>query len=148
MTSPHLPLDESAAERAWQAQEMAMREERSGESGPMRGYRPLMRALRHWSSEVLPEDFAARMELLAMLEHGTLDRPGRRFQLDLGIATGGFLALALGGISALYGKLWLTPVLTLAETTTSHAPWLLALLSGIAFSAFANFWRRAGFSRR
>jgi len=148
MTTPRLPLDEAAREREWREQEAALREERDGEPGAMRGYRPLIRALRQSAPDMLPDDFAARMDSLAMAERGTLDAPGLRFQRRLAIAMAGFLVVALGGISALYGKLWLMPVLSLGQSTAAHAPWLPVLLAALALSAFFDFLRRAGFSRR
>jgi hypothetical protein len=139
---PHDSSDDSV-EREWQAQELALRQERSGRASTGKDlrvlrYRMLARALLQPLDKTLPADFAREVARRVEARAPTRSAFGIRFELVLSGALVAVFGLAVSAIVAFQGSHWLHPLVVTARILAS--PWALAFATCALASVGLHRW--------
>ncbi|KRE90948.1 hypothetical protein ASG87_02100 [Frateuria sp. Soil773] len=142
---PHFPLEDAAAEREWQRQERAMRQERAGlapaDGEPdLHAYRQVARALAEPPRERLPADFARLTARRAERAAAGLADDGR-FEQRLVVLLLAVFALAGVIAAAMYGRAWLPAIDDGIPAAWLTNRWLLALAVCLGCSGLLGHWR-------
>jgi ABC-type dipeptide/oligopeptide/nickel transport system permease component len=137
-------INDDPAEREWQAQELALQQERFGRITADNGmrvqrYRMLARALLQPLDIALPSDFAREVARRAEVRAGTRSAFGCRFELVLSGTLIAVFGVAVGVIVTFHGSHWLHPFVIAARALAS--PWGLALVGCVGMSIALERWR-------